>query len=56
MEKNNIDKEFDVICVGNALIDMFLTIHDANAHVQIEKDGKLSFKLGEKVLLDASSM
>lgn len=44
---------FDVLCIGNALIDAFLTISDANKHLRIDdKVGELCIKKGEKIPLD----
>lgn len=44
---------FDVITIGNATIDAFLGIHDANVHCRInEKDSELCIKYGEKIPVD----
>jgi sugar/nucleoside kinase (ribokinase family) len=46
--------QVDVLTIGNALIDAFLTIHDANEHVQLDpKKKKFSVTAGEKVQLDS---
>lgn len=44
---------YDVITVGNALIDAFLKIHDTTHHCRLdEKTGELCFKHGQKINLD----
>lgn len=44
---------FDIITVGSALIDAFLSIHDANLHCRFdEAKCELCVKHGEKILLD----
>lgn len=44
---------FDVICVGNAKIDAFLTIHEANQHLRLNKDtNELCIKSGEKISVE----
>ncbi len=44
---------FDVACIGNALIDSFLTIHEANELLRIDEGSKeLHIRLGEKIPLD----
>lgn len=46
---------YDVLCVGNALIDAFLQLHEANQHCRLDPaTNELSFKSGEKIPLDAS--
>jgi ribokinase len=43
----------DIITIGNALIDSFLSVHDENLHTRINKgDNEACFRLGEKILLD----
>lgn len=46
--------DLDVLSVGNGLIDAFITIHDANAHIRLDKE-KQEFRLsaGEKIQLDS---
>ena len=45
--------KFDVICVGNAKIDAFLSIHEASAHLRLNKDtNELCIKSGEKITVD----
>jgi sugar/nucleoside kinase (ribokinase family) len=45
--------KFDVICVGNAKIDAFLSIHEANQHLRLNKDtNELCIKSGEKITVD----
>ncbi len=47
---------FDVICVGNAKIDAFLSIHHAGSHIRLNKDTKeLCVKFGEKIPVDKCS-
>ena len=46
----------DVVTIGNALVDAFLTIHDENVHARINAaDGELCIRSGEKILLDQTS-
>ena len=46
----------DIITIGNALIDAFLHLQDANSHVHIDKEKKLlSVDFGQKIMLDDSS-
>lgn len=46
--------DFDVLCVGNALIDAFLGIHNANIRcVSNQKFQELCVPLGEKILVDS---
>lgn len=48
-------KQFDVLSVGDALIDAFLSIHDAQAHCRVdEKTNELCVPYGEKIMLDGS--
>ena len=45
----------DVITIGNALIDSFLTLHDENVHARVNAgDNELCIRLGEKILLDST--
>lgn len=45
--------QVDVLTIGNALIDSFLTIHDANEHVQLDpKKKEFRVTAGEKIQLD----
>ncbi|OGH19583.1 MAG: hypothetical protein A3D74_01870 [Candidatus Levybacteria bacterium RIFCSPHIGHO2_02_FULL_37_13] len=44
---------FDVVCVGNAKIDAFLTIHEASQHLRLNKEtNELCIKSGEKISVD----
>ncbi len=44
---------FDVVCVGSAKIDIFLTLHEANKHLRlIPKTNELCLKFGEKITVD----
>lgn len=41
---------FDILCVGNATIDVFLTIDEKNSHVKLDTENKeLIFGFGEKI-------
>lgn len=45
----------DVITIGNALVDSFLSVHSGNLHTRINTgDNELCVRLGEKVLLDSA--
>src|SRR3989339_26181 len=44
--------ESDVICVGDAVMDVFLTIAEANSHYSTN-GSNLCFRLGDKVPVDA---
>lgn len=45
--------QFDVICVGSAKIDNFLTLHEANSHLRLIKEtNELCIKFGEKITVD----
>lgn len=49
--------DFDVICVGNAKIDTFLTLHEANNHLRFAEDSnELCIKFGEKISVDKSEI
>ena len=44
---------FDVVCIGNAKIDTFLTLHEANDHLRLIKEtNELCIKFGEKITVD----
>jgi ribokinase len=44
----------DFVCIGNALIDAFLGIHEESAHCHINKDtNELCVKYGEKIPLES---
>jgi ribokinase len=48
-----MNKTYDVITVGNATVDIFLTVHDTNKHFRIDEQTKeLCVKHGDKVLID----
>lgn len=48
-----MQEAYDVVTVGDALIDLFLSIHDANIHCYLnEKECELCFKYGDKIPLD----
>lgn len=45
----------DAVAVGSSLIDIFLTLHDANAHCKLHaQEGEFCLKYGEKIPIDAS--
>ncbi len=53
MRTNN----FDVLCVGNAKIDIFLTLHEANSHLRLlEATNELCMKFGEKITVDKAEV
>lgn len=46
--------ELDVITVGNGLIDAFLSLHDANEHIHLDREhNEFRVKAGEKIQLDS---
>jgi len=48
---------FDAVCVGNAKIDTFLTLHEANTHLRLIKEtNELCLKFGEKVPVDKAEI
>lgn len=48
---------FDVVCVGNAKIDTFLTLHEANRHLRLlEETNELCVKFGEKIVVDKAEI
>lgn len=48
---------FDVVCVGNAKIDTFLTLHEANKHLRLLKEtNELCIKFGEKITVDKAEI
>lgn len=50
-------KNFDVVCVGGAIIDAFLTIHEANKHCRIDAGhSELCVRFGEKIQVDKYEM
>ena len=45
--------DFDIVCVGDAIIDAFLSLHDANTHCKLnDKSRELCFECGGKIPLD----
>lgn len=49
--------DFDVICVGNAKIDTFLTLHKANQHLRLLKEtNELCIRFGEKISVDKAEI
>jgi len=48
---------FDVVCIGNAKIDTFLTLREANNHLRLlEETGELCIKFGEKISVDKAEI
>lgn len=48
---------FDVACIGNAKIDTFLTLHEANDHLRLIKEtNELCVKFGEKITVDKAEI
>jgi len=48
---------FDVVCVGNAKIDTFLTLHEANCHLRLlGETNELCIKFGEKITVDKAEI
>lgn len=46
--------ELDVLTVGNGLIDAFLSLHDANEHIHLDREkNEFRIKAGEKIQLDS---
>lgn len=49
-----MDRSTRVLCIGNAIIDAHLRIHDANVHCRLdEKTCELCVSYGQKILLDS---
>jgi len=49
--------DFDVVCVGNAKIDTFLTLRQANNHLRYAQDSnELCIKFGEKITVDKTEI
>ncbi|OGH24154.1 MAG: hypothetical protein A3B47_04785 [Candidatus Levybacteria bacterium RIFCSPLOWO2_01_FULL_39_24] len=52
-----VSHDFDVVCVGNAKIDTFLTLHEANSHLRLlEETNELCIKFGEKIAVDKAEI
>jgi ribokinase len=48
---------FDVVCVGNAKIDTFLTLQEANEHLRLIKEtNELAIKFGEKITVNKAEV
>lgn len=48
---------FDVVCVGSAKIDIFLSLHEANKHLRLNpKTNELCLKYGEKITVDKADL
>lgn len=49
--------DFDIVCVGNAKIDTFLTLNQANNHLRfLEETNELCIKFGEKITVDKAEV
>ncbi len=49
--------DFDIICVGNAKIDTFLTLSDVNNHLRfIQESNELCIKFGEKITVEKAEI
>jgi len=49
MYYKSVDKTFELVCVGNAKIDVFLLINEVNGSVRLNENNELCFKHGEKI-------
>lgn len=50
-------RNFDVVCIGSAKIDIFLSLHEANKHLRlIPRTRELCLKFGEKITVDKSEI
>jgi len=48
---------FDIVCVGNAKIDTFLTLHEATKNLRFLKEtNELCIKFGEKITVDKAEI
>ena len=48
---------FDILCVGDAKIDSFLTLNQANKHLRyLEETNELCMKFGEKIAVDKAEI
>jgi len=48
---------FDIVCVGDAKIDTFLTLHQASEHLRYsEATNELCIKFGEKIIVDKAEI
>ncbi len=49
--------DFDIVCVGDTKIDIFLTLHEANAYLRLIKEtNELAIKFGEKITVDKADV
>jgi len=49
--------DFDIVCVGNAKIDTFLTLRDATSNLRfLEETNELCIKFGEKITVDKAEI
>jgi len=48
---------FDVVCVGDAKVDIFLTLHQAKDHLRYSEDtNEICIKFGEKIIVDKAEL
>lgn len=46
-------RKFDIVTIGNAIIDLFLLVHDANLSMRVNKESsEFCLKAGEKIEVD----
>jgi ribokinase len=45
-------RDYDVITIGEATMDAFMTLHDSNDKYRLTKEGELCFRHGEKINID----
>ena len=43
---------FDLVSIGNIVIDIFLNISDAEKHLRVNEKNELVLKLGDKIHLE----
>lgn len=49
--------QFDLVCVGNAKIDTFLTLHEPNSHLRLSTEtNEICIKFGEKITVDKAEI
>jgi len=52
-----MSQNFDVVCVGDAKIDIFLTLHEANSHLRFnEETNELCVRFGDKIAVDKTEI
>lgn len=54
---DRVRRNFDVVAIGNAKIDLFLSIHEANKHLRLNtQTNELCFHSGEKITVDKCNL